>query len=67
MYVHKHELYLLAQHSESFEICSGIMRIYTEGKSLIMKLSLVDYTNIVGYAHMSSCVMYMFIKRVYQC
>jgi len=31
-------LYLLEQHSESFKIWSAIIRITTEGKSLIMKL-----------------------------
>jgi len=36
MNLHKHELYLLEQHSESFKIWSE--RINTEGKSLIMKL-----------------------------
>ena len=34
-----HQLYLLEQHSESFKICSAIIRINTEGKSLIMKLA----------------------------
>ena len=36
--LHKHQLYLLEQHSESFNIWSAIIRINTEGKSLIMKL-----------------------------
>ena len=34
----KHQLYLLEQHSESLKIWSAIIRINTEGKSLIMKL-----------------------------
>ena len=38
MNLHKHQLYLLEQHSESFNIWSAIIRINTEGKSLIMKL-----------------------------
>ena len=38
MSVHKHQLYLLEQHSESFKIWSAIIRINTEGKSLIMQL-----------------------------
>ena len=38
MNLHKHQLYLLEQHSESFNIWSAIIRITTEGKSLIMKL-----------------------------
>ena len=38
MNLHKHQLYLLEQHSESFKIWSAISRINTEGKSLIMKL-----------------------------
>ena len=38
MNLHKHQLYLLEQHSESFTIWSVIIRINTEGKSLIMKL-----------------------------
>ena len=37
MNLHKHQLYLLEQHSESFKT-SAIIRINTEGKSLIMKL-----------------------------
>jgi len=36
--LHKHQLYLLEQHSESFKTWSAIIRINTEGKSLIMKL-----------------------------
>ena len=38
MHLHKHQLYYLEQHSESFKIWSAIIRINTEGKSLIMKL-----------------------------
>jgi len=38
MNLHKHQLYLLEPHSESFKIWSAIIRINTEGKSLIMKL-----------------------------
>jgi len=34
----RYQLYLLEQHSESFKIWSAIIRINTEGKSLIMKL-----------------------------
>ena len=37
MHVHKHKLYLLEQHSKSFDIWSAIMRINTKGKSLILK------------------------------
>jgi len=44
MNLHKHQLYLLEQHSESFNICSAIIRINTEGKSLIMKLGPGVYT-----------------------
>jgi len=32
-------LYLLEQHSESYEIWSGTVRISTEGKSLNMKFN----------------------------
>ena len=39
MNLHKHQLYLLEQHSESFKSWSAIIRINTEGKSLIIKLS----------------------------
>ena len=38
MNLHKHQLYLLEQHSESFKCWSAINRITNEGKSLIMKL-----------------------------
>ena len=38
MNLHKHQLYLLEQHSETFKIWSTIIRINTEGKSLIMNL-----------------------------
>ena len=38
MNLHKHQLYLLDQHSESFKIWSAIIRIKTEGKSLIIIL-----------------------------
>ena len=38
MNLHKYQLCLLEQHSESFKIWSTNIRINTEGKSLIMKL-----------------------------
>jgi len=38
MNLHKHQLYLLEQHSEAFKIWSAIIRINTEGKSSIMNL-----------------------------
>jgi len=39
MNLHKHQLHLLEQHSESLnKIWSAIIRINTEVKSLIMKL-----------------------------
>ena len=41
MNLHKHQLYLLEQHSESYEIWSAIIRINTGGRSLIMKLGPV--------------------------
>jgi len=47
MNLHKHQLYLLEQHSESFKMWSAIMRINTEGKSSIMKLG-PGLTNIKG-------------------
>ena len=34
MHVHKHHLFLLEQHSESFEIWSAIIRIKSKGKIL---------------------------------
>ena len=39
MNLHKHQLHLQEQHSESFNIWSAIIRINTVGKSLIMKSS----------------------------
>ena len=41
MSLNNHQLFLLEQHSESFKIWSAIIRINTEGKSLIMKLKRV--------------------------
>ena len=38
MNLHKHQLFLLKQHSESFKSWSANISINTEGKSLIMKL-----------------------------
>jgi len=38
MNLHKLQLYLIEQHSESFKVWSAIIRINTEGKSLNMKL-----------------------------
>ena len=38
MNLHNNQMYLLEQHSESFNIWSAIIRINTEGKSLIIKL-----------------------------
>ena len=44
--LHKHKLYLLEHHNESFEIWSDIIRINTERKSLIMKSSPVLINHI---------------------
>jgi len=57
MNLHKHQLYLLDQHSESFKSVSAIIRINTEGKSLIMKLGLgvkklFPYVKIILYPYM---------------
>ena len=41
VHVHKHQLFLLEQHSESFKSWSAIIRINTDGNSLVMKLGLV--------------------------
>ena len=38
MHVYKHQLYLIEQHRESFEIWPSIKRMNTESRSLIMKL-----------------------------
>ena len=38
MNLQKHQLYLFEQHSESFKVWWAIIRINTEGKSLIMQL-----------------------------
>ena len=40
MNLHKHQLYLWEEHSDSFQIWSAIIRINTEGNSSIMKLGL---------------------------
>ena len=40
MNLYTHLIYLLEQHSESFNIWSATIRINAEGKSLIMKLGL---------------------------
>jgi len=37
MNLHKHQLYLLEQHNESFKIWSAVISFNTEGKSFIMK------------------------------
>jgi len=37
MNLHTHQLYLPEQHSESFKMWATLIRINTEGKSLIMK------------------------------
>jgi len=42
----KHQLYFLEQQSESFKIWSAIIRINTEGNSLIMKLDPVRCTEL---------------------
>jgi len=39
MNLHKHQLYLFEQYTESFKSWSAIIRINTEGKSLIMHRS----------------------------
>jgi len=38
MNLHKHQLYLLEQHNESFTIWSVIIRINTEGKYLVYEI-----------------------------
>ena len=38
MNLHKHQSYVLKQHCQSLTIWSAIIRIITEGKSLVMKL-----------------------------
>ena len=48
MNLHKHQVYVLDQHSESFKSWSAIIRINTECKSLIMKLGRSTYLEI-GY------------------
>ena len=53
MNLHKHQLYLLEQHSESFNIWSAIIRINTEGKSSIVKVGL----NLAGRVKKSYCVI----------
>ena len=55
MHIHKHQLYLLEQHSESFKIWSAIIRINTEGTSLIMKLGPDCFTLLV--------LVYMFMTQ----
>ena len=54
MNLHKYHLYLLEQQSESFKIWSAIIRINTEGKSLIMKLGPY-WLDLIGvcYCHTS--------------
>ena len=51
LHVHKHQLYLLEQHSESFEIGQQLNWIYIEGNSLIMKLDPVykDYDSFLFF------------------
>jgi len=56
MNLHKHQLRLLEQHSESFKIWSTIIRIINEGKSLIMKLgpdTLVTVTVMCTYMYIT--------------
>ena len=50
MHLHKYHMYLLEQHSESFNVWSAIIRINTEGNSLIMKLSsgVLHVTNVLA-------------------
>ena len=40
MHVHKHQLYLLEQHSESFKVCLAVIRINTEGLSVSGTMSM---------------------------
>jgi len=60
MNLHKHQLYLLKQHSESFKMWSAIIRINTEGKSLIMKLGACLLkacdTRVLKRAKMLNCM-----------
>ena len=48
MNLHTHQLYLLEQHSESFKIWLAIIRIKTEGKSLIMKLGPIMIVEVMA-------------------
>jgi len=51
MNLHTHQLYLLEQHRESFNIWSAIIRINTEGKSSIMKLGPGPDFIMNGFTH----------------
>ena len=53
MNLHKHQLHLQEQHSESFNIWSAIIRINTVGKSLIMKSSPNQNLNYTMTIHKS--------------
>ena len=60
MILQKQELYLFEQHSESSKIWSAVIRINTEGKSLIMKSShdlILVYVIVLadqGYSHVTT-------------
>ena len=47
MNLHKHQLYLLEQHSNSFNSWSAVIRIQSEGKHLIIKYSPLSYVRYV--------------------
>ena len=65
MNLHKHQLYLFEQHSESFKSWSAIIRINTEGKSLIMKLGRVIV--IVEFWSFLTKTQTCSILWIYQC
>ena len=64
MHVPKHQLYLLEQQSEPFKIWSALIRINTEGNSLITKLAPGVFTN-VGHARELHLHLYCTVQNHY--
>ena len=58
----KQQLYLLEHHSELFKIWTGIIRINTEGKSLIMKLGPRPLSRLLQIGHKQLVFMFNWVS-----
>ena len=66
MKLHEHHSYVLKQHRKSIKLWSAIIRIITEGKSLIMKLVWYQLFPCFTreHSHMCSTELFAMVRDV---